>query len=725
MDKRHLHDMTEYVRLNNELTSRMDKFFSQGYTLVSIIAVIWSLTLGGAVAWVSGLNNIKDFGGCYAVFASTVILGIVFTLLFGIPIFLVSPFAVKNHDHFRAVSSLSAYIKVFFEYPSIALDLKSEKHDSHTDGRGQKIAWELNHREAKVAKFADHFNSEYLYVSSFSLLLSFISAVCFIAYAAINYKALEKGVLSGIGISAIIIVCFVYIVILIKYFYRVYEISDIGKHIQIYPDEYFIAYLHQAVEIGFYTLQDRNNCIVYYDKLAQQDKIMREHIDYRDRQVEAILKRKTWFFMPFVNIVKVWGRRKRGQKLNQQRYMQSMRNVDKIQHLIDFGVIKPGEGAEIAKYYAGQPFDTKDAGYQELLSKSKEWCNEYNAWCKDASPEGKKRRDEILNKLFPGHGEIYGVGYGISVVAGAVDLGDNCYIGAHVTFHADTIVHTGDYFICAPKVVFGQSDQVEHEASVVTIRNDVWACAAAKIWKSIIIESDVIVALGCDINTDLSLGGCIYFHDKQTKIISKESYKKAKKEKKKAIKPYKDLIDKTKQKLINHNITTELAEYGKLMLDTGYNSLEVGMVTLNDYAHTYCVANADVPNRLSELFGAMGKNCIIGTGVFVDTPCSVILGNNVKIGNNVILMGCIIIEDDVTIEDDVLLTAIGHCKKGEGRHPKDRGQKKLMINTSGYIIIKKACRLGRGAVIGPNIVIDTDVKAGSIVKSNTQLKNEV
>ena len=63
-------------------------------------------------------------------------------------------------------------------------------------------------------------------------------------------------------------------------------------------------------------------------------------------------------------------------------------------------------------------------------------------------------KNEILDKLFPGHGQIFGGGDGLFTIIGTVDLDGNNYINARVHFNASSLVHLKDSVFVASNVEF-------------------------------------------------------------------------------------------------------------------------------------------------------------------------------------------------------------------------------------------------------------------------------
>lgn len=97
----------EYERLNTEMMQRMKNLFSQGFTLLTVVGVMWTLASTVCFKCFDNPFTSENFPLTLGYFFITI-------LLFGIPGLFTFPFSVKHHDNLRAVASISAYIKVCF-----------------------------------------------------------------------------------------------------------------------------------------------------------------------------------------------------------------------------------------------------------------------------------------------------------------------------------------------------------------------------------------------------------------------------------------------------------------------------------------------------------------------------------------------------------------------------------------------------------------------------------
>lgn len=394
--------------------------------------------------------------------------------------------------------------------------------------------------------------------------------------------------------------------------------------------------------------------------------------------------------------------------------------VNKVNNLKKLD-IEDSNGA-IFRMYKGKKFDHDDKAYLELLQKSKELCEEYTKLCGKLYPTEKEkiRKTEILDLLFPAHGTLYGVGAGIQVVAGLVDLGENCYINANVKFSKDVLVKTGNYFICAPNVVFGNGES-KKRLGKIEIAGDVWICADVKIASNVKIEQGCVVAFASSIKTRKKLkafglyGGSPVKRIKTIEAISADI----------PLAENNDFLSNLQviEDYFGERNNEDFSELGKLLKCQNYNSLDPFMGRINDYTHAFCakynqMSTEQQRNSLKDLFPVSGCKCAVGSNIYLDTIGTVTLGDNIIIGNNVTLMGNIKIGDNCTIEDNVSIIAIGHDVYYEGRHITIKEGVPYMQNTSGYVIIENGVHIHKGAKIISSQTIKEDINANTLVLGN-------
>lgn len=157
----------------------------------------------------------------------------------------------------------------------------------------------------------------------------------------------------------------------------------------------------------------------------------------------------------------------------------------KLEHLRTLGI--DGNLSEIEKMYEGKEFDIHNSEYKKLLELSKKYCirfTELSSLISKAQTQEEKdaynqEKNDILDKLFPGHGPIFGGGDGLYAIIGTVDLDGYNYINARVHFNASSLVHLEDYVFVASNVEFG-TNNITSKLGKIKIGKDTWVGANVK-----------------------------------------------------------------------------------------------------------------------------------------------------------------------------------------------------------------------------------------------------
>ncbi len=159
--KKYTVSFNEYNSLRQELITRITLINNQAHTAILTILTIWS---AGFVL----LSKIFDFKNNDQ-FYSPLVLVFLINFIFLIPIFYFIPLSIKSGENIAQIASISAYIKVFYEYKS----LKSN---------GVFFNWETTNNAAssvnvdrdKASRPMLLFNEEYTILSLSSLVIYII-----------------------------------------------------------------------------------------------------------------------------------------------------------------------------------------------------------------------------------------------------------------------------------------------------------------------------------------------------------------------------------------------------------------------------------------------------------------------------------------------------------------------------------------------------------------------
>ena len=218
----------EYKRIYAENLQRIKSLFSQGYSLLTVICAIWTLTVSVCLSLAE--KQVIDLGN-----GSTSFYIIALMFLLGLPIFISFPLSVRQHDNLRAICSLSAYTKVFFEMPSI---VRKEKC---------LFAWETAHCDSKLSK-TTFFNFEYILIvivsNLFTLICGFLSIV-----NSIFSKNITLMIVTFVAVTL-----FQFLLIFLSV--SICKNAKTKHHIDDYSKKYLNIYLELASELGFATEEE-------------------------------------------------------------------------------------------------------------------------------------------------------------------------------------------------------------------------------------------------------------------------------------------------------------------------------------------------------------------------------------------------------------------------------------------------------------------------------------
>ncbi|MBE6702002.1 MAG: hypothetical protein E7585_01125 [Ruminococcaceae bacterium] len=644
--KEYTYNADEYERLYEELLKRMEWLFSHGYTLVSMVAVFWSITLSVLGAFLSSeLASNSPF---------TFLIPFLTVLLVGAPAIFVYPFSVKYQDNVRTVASLGAYFRVFYELPSI-LKKTGYAKNKNGDMEHKVFAWETLHCDTHYERTGG-FGAEYIIISSAALVLSLTTGiVSIIAYSQcrIWFMLLFLFFWGGLGVVS----------------YKVWKNSCTRTTIDYYFVRYLHTYLAKAVNLELLTSQECKIYLKYTNTEIMQEKAM-----------DGVTKEYNFRILHMISVIET--------------------------------LLQNEDYTEIKKMLCGLRFDKNDKAYCKLLTISKQYCAEYSKLCaipnERLTDKERERKEELLDVLFPGHGTLYGIGAGIEVVIGMVELGDNCYINANVKFNPDVKVKTGDYFICAPNVTFG-SDESFDKVGQIEIGDDVWVCADVTVQKGVKIGSRSVIGLSSVVKTESALGDDSIYSGAPAVVASAIENRGVAACKSECTEPSDDYEKAFVAHLRSLGFEGDFSQLLYLLRGEKYNAQDPLAAAVTDYTHALYAeyATADKKRRAelkNILFPFKGENCTIGENVFVECIGSVRLGGSVTVGNCVTLMGSIVLGDRCTIEEKVSLVGIGHEVYHENRHVCDG----CMINTSRVIRVESGVHIGKGKKLAPKTPIEKD-----------------
>ena len=410
-----------------------------------------------------------------------------------------------------------------------------------------------------------------------------------------------------------------------------------------------------------------------------------------------------------------------------------MNYLEKVEHLKNLGF--NGDMTQIINYYQGKSIIPSDPNFKKLLSISKELCEELSLIYKELNrnagtlkyDELLKRKNEIIDILFPGHGMIGNMCDGLKVVIGQVDLTGISGINANVTFTPYTLVTFGDYSMIGANIQFGDIKKQQNIQPIgkINVGDDNWICSGVKIASNLNIGSRNVIAMGANVKSDLGDDGLFLGNPATRKLTITHDYKGNKNN---LTYRTQEEIDFLLEHLYSLGFEGDFSEYVKLLNGESYNCMQETISQITDFSHNLSyefnnpLTTKERKKEIIEiLFPIRGKNIIIRKGLFVDILGCAKLGNNVTIGNNVFFAGNITIGNNVIIGDNACMSVIGHELYYKARHldynPNDFGE----ITVPGKITIQDNISIGNNCRFVPGCVVNQNVIDNSLILPNGKI----
>lgn len=228
MSKKIKFNIQEYAYIRAEIIQRISIIHSQTYT--AIVTII--TTFGAGLSLNYTADNVVDNNSFNN---EIILLTLIRSFIFLIPILYLFPLAVKSGENLIQIASLSAYIRVFYDYIS---------------ERKNKMNWEISNnilsngnidRGAKnfLAKF---FNGEYT-------ILAIISLILFIIFSVNSIITLESAVERKYLIMIVVLYCIITIILLCVII-LIHKSSSMKCTIMRYTPIYIEVYIKRAVQLG-------------------------------------------------------------------------------------------------------------------------------------------------------------------------------------------------------------------------------------------------------------------------------------------------------------------------------------------------------------------------------------------------------------------------------------------------------------------------------------------
>lgn len=221
--------LSEYQSLRDEIIQRTSGIEPQ----VSNVIITMLSVLGVGITLSLGIDT-GELG------KYQILLSFIRAVIFVVPIFYSLPLAIKSGENLRQIVSISAYIRVFFEYPSMKR-------------KDEKLNWEITNNLMSITNVDRHKKSTMVkfYQSSYTVL-AIVSYCLYVLFSVVSITDFYK-----IGNTALLVCLIIgYTVLAVFSLLAVVETqknSSIKRNLMDNSEKFIDAYIKRAIEIGLYS----------------------------------------------------------------------------------------------------------------------------------------------------------------------------------------------------------------------------------------------------------------------------------------------------------------------------------------------------------------------------------------------------------------------------------------------------------------------------------------
>lgn len=225
----------EYASIRNEMIQRINTINSQASTAVVTILSTWAAALTLSLELIKNIELAPN---------DLLLIIIIRTVIFLVPIFYFIPLAAKSGENVTQIVSISAYIRVFYDYLSFKNNTKKMNWETSNNVMSA-INVNRNNKESLLLRFC---HETYTILAICSLIFYMIFCVFSIIKIQTVFESLVVYIFSVI---AIILCCFAIVAIII-----IHNASRTKKNMMDKTQRYIEGYIQRAHELGIYSEED-------------------------------------------------------------------------------------------------------------------------------------------------------------------------------------------------------------------------------------------------------------------------------------------------------------------------------------------------------------------------------------------------------------------------------------------------------------------------------------
>lgn len=225
----------EYESIRNEMIQRINTINSQASTAIITILSTWAAALTLSLELIDKTDIPNN---------DLLLIIIIRTIIFLVPVFYFIPLAVKSGENVTQIVSISAYIRVFYDYLSFKNNTKKMNWETSNNVMSS-VNVDRKNKESLILRLCDE---TYTILAMCSLIFYIIFSI----FSIIKIQEILGNEEAYIASVIAIILCFITGIAVIL----IHNVSCTKKNMMNKTQKYIDGYIQRAYELGIYSEAD-------------------------------------------------------------------------------------------------------------------------------------------------------------------------------------------------------------------------------------------------------------------------------------------------------------------------------------------------------------------------------------------------------------------------------------------------------------------------------------
>lgn len=245
MENKIVFSENEYISLRSEMIERIRLLNSQSFSALATIISFWAAGFTFKFALIANDKYFLELN-------EKIVMQFLSAVIFLLPIFIFIPLSVKSGENLMQITSLSAYIRVFYDYP-VCCDKMNRNWETSNN-----LFSNANVNRKKRSRYMKVFNGEYV-------ILSITSFLIYLVFEVLNIKSLimllREQKISSLNLHMVLMLYLLITILSIIVMIIINKVSSMKNTLMDKNNYYVKGYIKRANELGIIKDEDLEKAI--------------------------------------------------------------------------------------------------------------------------------------------------------------------------------------------------------------------------------------------------------------------------------------------------------------------------------------------------------------------------------------------------------------------------------------------------------------------------------